>query len=97
MTVKSKIYFAILFVVGLASVTFIYYRITGQDIFTIFRQETVTPVAKPNEPKLTVEIQRSGGEDVLIMRWDNIPANTARINILPREGRDNAVGALENR
>lgn len=45
-------------------------------------EETIAlPIKPANEPKLTVEIQKGAKEDTLIMRWDNIPAHTARIKI----------------
>ncbi len=81
MTTKSKIYLIILFAIGLVSVPFVYRGITGRNILTMFREETVAPTVKPNEPKLTVEIQKGAKEDVLVMRWDNIPNSTARIKI----------------
>lgn len=82
MATKSIKYFVVLLLVGLVAIPIAYYGITKKNPLSIFREETVAPPTKPaSEPKLTVEIQKGAEEDTLIMRWDNIPNNTARIRI----------------
>ena len=79
---KNIKYLLILLVVALVSIPLVYYGITKGNFLNIFKEETVAPLVKsPAPPKVTVEIQRSKTEDVLIVRWDNIPRNTARIKI----------------